>query len=391
MKIMNKEQIKALITISVTGLFIAVATFLPINKTDASDYGSGYSPFDAGGFVSDYSPYTGYVSDYSSGYVSDYSPYSGYTSDYSPYTGYVSDYSPYTGYVSDYAPYTGYVSDYAPYSYDDYSTPYYYDDSYYGGGYSYAPSYGGYSYVPQPSYSYIPTGGGGASAGQSQYVYSSNENNNVNANDNTNNNIITNTFNPTNNNDARINLIVYGGGTGTNTPAPTPAINGTCVINPTVAYINQDVTFSASATGGNGSYSYSWTGDDGINSSAQSFTGRYAYPGFKTATVTIRSGSETVTRTCGVNVQAYNTVLNTQSNVTVLRDQNLGTPVSGVFLSQVPETGIGFGLKMTLFTVGLILWSIFAAFMIARKKNGTIANKINAFKLANMQKKGIQA
>jgi hypothetical protein len=237
--------------------------------------------------------------------------------------------------------------------------------------------------VPQASYQYIPTGSGSAGA---QYVSSSN----TNLNDNANNNNITNTFNPTNNNDARINLIVYGGGSGTNTNN-TQALDGSCVINPTTANINQDVSFGGSATGGNGSYSYSWTGTDGIYSSAQSFTGRFSNPGYKTITLTIRAGSETITRSCGVNVQTYNTVLNTQSNVTVLRDQNLGTPVSGVFLSQVPETGIGFGLKMTLFSVGLTLWSIFAAFMIARKKNGALANKVNAFKLANMQKKGIQA
>jgi hypothetical protein len=379
MKIMNREQIKTLITMSVTGLFIAVAIFLPINKTDASDYGSGYSSFNPGGYVSDYAP--------STGYVSDYSPYTGYVSDYSPYTGYVSDYSPYTGYVSDYSPYTGYVSDYTPYSY---SSPSYDYGSYSSPSYSYVPQ-ASYAYVPQPSYSYIPVGsGGGASAPQMQYVYSSNEN--TNANSNTNNNTITNTFNPTNNNDARINLIVYGGGgtTGTNTNTEQ-TLDGNCTINPTIANINQDISFYVNATGGVGGYSYSWTGTDGIYSSAQSFMGRYSNPGFKTATVTIRSGSQTITRTCSVNVQAYNTVLNTQSNVTVLRDQNLGTPVSGVFLSQVPETGVGFGLKMTLFTLGLTLWSIFAAFMIARKKNGVVADKINAFKLANMQKKGITA
>lgn len=370
------------------------------------------------------------------------------------------------------------------YYFDTYTPSYYMDSytpSYYGYSSSPSYSYGGYSspsytYTPQPTYSYIPTGstGGGSSAPQLQYVYSSNENKNSNANANENNNNVNNTFNPTNinNNDARINLIVYGGG-GSNTPAQ-PALNGNCVISPTTAYINQDVSFSASATGGNGSYSYSWTGDNGINSAAQSFTGRYSYAGYKTATVTIRSGSESITRTCGVTIQesystagaycvanptnaginqnvtwtvypnnsngyynnfsyswtgtdglngnsqsisrVYNTpgyktatvtlygngqtfsatcatningVLATQSNVTVLRDTNLGTPVSGVFLSQVPATGINFGLKMTLFSVGLVLWSLFAAFMIARKKNSAVLNKINAFKLANMQKKGI--
>jgi hypothetical protein len=369
--------------------------------------------------------------------------------------------SPVYGYNSYSSPSSGYSLTSSPvYGYNSYSSP-----SYSYGGYS-APAY---TYTPQPTYSYVPMGGG-SSAPQSQYVYSSNENTNTNSN--TNNNTITNTFNPTNNNDARINLIVYGGG-GSNTNTQ-PALNGNCVINPTVGYINQDVSFSASASGGNGSYSYSWTGDNGINSNAQSFTGRYSYSGYKTATVTIRSGSETITRTCGVNIQdtnvvsgaycvanptnaginqnvtwtayvnntngyygsysyswtgsdnlygngqsisrSYNTpgfktatvtmygngqtitatcntningVLATQSNVTVIRDQNLGTPVSGVFLSQVPATGVGFGFKMTLFSVGLVLWSLFAAYMISRKKNGALANKVHTFKLANMQKKGI--
>ncbi len=65
---------------------------------------------------------------------------------------------------------------------------------------------------------------------------------------------------------------------------------------------------------------------------------------------------------------------------------SVGSSVSGVFLSQVPSTGISFGLKMTLFTVGLLLWSMFAAFMIARKKD---LSKAEAFKLANMKKKGL--
>lgn len=408
----------------------------------------------------------------------------------------------YGSYADDDYSYGASPNYYGSYAQDDYSygiSPNYYGSyvydtpSYSSPSYNYStPSYGGssyggggYNYTPSPVYDYVyntPSRGGGmgggSSAPQMQYVYSSNTNNNANANanDNTNTNTVSNTFNPTNinNNDARINLIVYGGG-GTNTPAPTPALNGNCVISPTVGYINQDVSFSASASGGNGSYSYSWTGDNGINSSAQSFTGRYSYSGYKTATVTIRSGSETITRTCGVNIQdsnvvsgaycvanptnaginqnvtwtayanntngnfnnysyswsgsdnlfgngqsisrSYNTpgfktatvtitgngqtitatcntningVLANQSNVTVIRDQNnLGTPVSGVFLSQVPATGIDFGFKMTLFSVGLVLWSLFAAYMISRKKNGAFANKVHAFKLANMQKKGI--
>ena len=391
------------------------------------------------------------------------------------------DYSDYTSPSSyDYSGWGGLDS--YDYSYPSYSS---YTPSY-SSGYSYTPSYGGgYSYTPTPSYFYVPyTSGSGGGAGI-QYVSSSNTN--ANANTNT----ITNTFNPTNNNDAKINLIVYGGGGSTNNNSQ--ALDGSCTINPSTANVNQNVTFNASATGGNGSYSYSWSGDNGMYSNAQSFTGQYSYSGYKTATVTITSNGQSVTRTCGVNIQntyngnngaycianptnagvgqgvtwtaypgnnngsyygnysyswtgtdnmngsgqsvtttygnpGYKTatvtmygngqtitatcntniggVLGTQSNVTVLRDQNLGTPVSGVFLSQVPDTGISFGLKMTLFSIGLILWSVFAAYMIARRKNssaelahangansnsGTSSNdKVAAFKLANMQKKGIQ-
>lgn len=78
---------------------------------------------------------------------------------------------------------------------------------------------------------------------------------------------------------------------------------------------------------------------------------------------------------------------------------NLGRSVSGVFLSQLPSTGISFGFKMTLFAIGLSLWSMFAAYMIARKKNAgvaavgasmdSISGKIAAFKNTNLKKKGI--
>ena len=218
-------------------------------------------------------------------------------------------------------------------------------------------SYGGYSaplytYTPQPTYQYIPyasgSGGNGggyvgnnnvnpgvSSGGQSQYVYSSNENTNTNSN--TNNNTITNTFNPTNNNDARINLIVYGGG---NESAPAQE----------QSYQNYQ-TYTQTYTQPN--YAYD-----------TSYTNTYSYP-----------PAPTYVSYASNNAQSQN--------------QNLGTPVSGVFLSQVPATGVGFGFKMTLFSVGLVLWSLFAAYMISRKKNGALANKVNAFKLANMQKKGI--
>ncbi|MBU3668718.1 MAG: hypothetical protein FGM57_01980 [Candidatus Taylorbacteria bacterium] len=71
-----------------------------------------------------------------------------------------------------------------------------------------------------------------------------------------------------------------------------------------------------------------------------------------------------------------------------------GTPVSGVFLNQVPATGISFGLKVTLFTLGLLLWSAFGAYIVYRKypevlvKTTVSSDKALQFKLSQMKKKG---
>ncbi len=409
----------------------------------------------------------------------------------------------YGGFDSSYDDYSYEISPNYYYPEDNYSyeiSPnYYYDTpsySYSGGsGYTYytpKSSYsGGYSY---PSYNYVYTPSKTSSSGYSpsaglQYVYSSNTNSNTNTNTNTatanNTNTITNTFNPVNNNDARINLVVLGGGGSGNNNNNYSQLSGSCSISPSTAYVNQDVSFSASASGGNGGYTYSWTGDNGIYSSSQSFTGRFSYPGVKNATVTIRSSDgQSITRSCSTTVQdtytpvngaycvanptvaginqnvtwtvypgysnyyntgytyywsgtdglsgygqtvsrVYNTpgyktasvtiygngqstvvncgatvqggIVSGTSNVTVLRDQTpTGTPVAGVFLNQVPDTGISLGLKVTLFTLGLILWSIFGAYVLSRKAklqtaNGASLSKIESFKRANMAKKGIDA
>ena len=160
--------------------------------------------------------------------------------------------------------------------------------------------------------------------------------------------------------------------------------------------------FSYVPTGGSGGgYVYNTNENTNANSNTNTITNTFNPTNNNDARINLvvyGGGTGTNTPAPTYSAPVYNnsqsyaqpTYQSYQSNVTLLRDQNLGTPVSGVFLSQVPATGIGFGLKMTLFTLGLTLWSIFAAFMIARKKNTSIAHKISAFKLANMAKKGIQ-
>ncbi len=370
--------------------------------------------------------------------------------------------------------------------YSSYSTPLYS---------SYRPSSSPvYTYRPQSGgYTYVPSSGGSLASPSYQYVYSSNTNTNTNTNTSSANNTNTitnnpvNVFNPTNNNDARINLVVLGGGTSGNNQQTQQSLDGSCSISPSTVNVGQDVSFFASATGGNGSYTYSWTGDNGINATGQSFTGRFSYAGNKTATVTIYSNGQSITRTCSVNVQggsyygntlsAYCTanpqnvavgqpvtwtvtptggtgsysyswsgeslggttgqtvyatygsagyktatvnvysngqsvtascnanigqngtpisgVYTNPSNVTVIRQPGVGTPVAGVFLNQVPDTGIRFSLKMTLFSVGILLWSLFAAYIINAKRTKTlalatntdVASRIEAFKQRNLERK----
>ncbi len=140
----------------------------------------------------------------------------------------------------------------------------------------------------------------------------------------------------------------------------------------------------------NGNYYNNYNGYNGYNYYNGGYT--YSYPTTYTNPVTYTYPATTYTSYSG----------NTYSS-----GSSVGSSVSGVFLSQVPSTGISFGLKMTLFTLGLLLWSMFAAFMITRKKdmvslvspnttnsaNGARSDssnsRIQAFKMANMKRKGL--
>lgn len=91
---------------------------------------------------------------------------------------------------------------------------------------------------------------------------------------------------------------------------------------------------------------------------------------------------------------------------------SVGKPVTGVFLNQVPSTGAGDNLKITLFILGLVLWSLFITYILHVKygignvvakatngisgANGAHTASVNTkkdialkFKLDQMKKKGI--
>lgn len=79
-------------------------------------------------------------------------------------------------------------------------------------------------------------------------------------------------------------------------------INLNCYANPQTSYVGSPVTWYAAATGGNGYYSYTWTGSDLLNSTDSSTNKIYYSAGTKTASVTVTSGGQSVTRQCSVNI-----------------------------------------------------------------------------------------
>ncbi len=87
-------------------------------------------------------------------------------------------------------------------------------------------------------------------------------------------------------------------------PNPTSGqLSVTCSPNTTSTRVGSNVTWSANVFGGNGNYTYSWIGTDGITSSGSTMSGLYDGPGTKYAYVTVRSGGKTAVQACGaVNV-----------------------------------------------------------------------------------------
>jgi trimeric autotransporter adhesin len=71
-----------------------------------------------------------------------------------------------------------------------------------------------------------------------------------------------------------------------------------CTPSLTSAAVGRQIVWSANVYGGSGNYSYTWTGTDGVRSSQSTLATIYDAPGTKYATLTVRSGNQTVTRAC---------------------------------------------------------------------------------------------
>jgi hypothetical protein len=134
------------------------------------------------------------------------------------------------------------------------------------------------------------------------------------------------------------------------------SLNGSCSAGVTNTEVGGLVTWTASVSGGNGFYTYYWSGDEGLSSNSQTAPKTYNTGGTKTANLTITSNGQSITRTCTVNVNQV--LAYTQTN----------PYVASVYLSDVPYTGAGDTMKVVLFTMSLILWSTLIAYFLLKKK-----------------------
>jgi hypothetical protein len=87
------------------------------------------------------------------------------------------------------------------------------------------------------------------------------------------------------------------------------------------------VTWRAYASGGNGYYTYSWSGTDGLYGSSNSIYFNYTYPGVKYATVTVYSNGQSITQSCSAPVNISQNYPTTYQPVVVQQPVYVQRPV----------------------------------------------------------------
>lgn len=117
-------------------------------------------------------------------------------------------------------------------------------------------------------------------------------------------------------------------------------ITAVCYPSSQTVGINQIVTWRATVTGGSGYYTYSWTGSDSLYGNNNTVTKSYSYAGQKYATVTATSNGQSISATCYTNVNAISAGTSVSGVYVQPAYINPGKPVSGVYLNDLPATGI---------------------------------------------------
>ena len=149
-------------------------------------------------------------------------------------------------------------------------------------------------------------------------------------------------------------LYLSNEGTTTNPPPLTVA----CSVTPATADVGESITWSVSASGGLGSYTYSWSGTDGLIGNSLNVSKTYSSPGSKTATVTVTSGSQTMSASCSATVIALQTevvVSNNSSYVITCGVNGVTNSVGSGQHGSWPFSG-SFSISMTIPSTGFS-WS----------------------------------
>ena len=96
-------------------------------------------------------------------------------------------------------------------------------------------------------------------------------------------------------------------------------LSGSCYGNSAAGPYGNSISWTANASGGNGSYTYLWSSNDGLYGYSQNITQTYSSVGLKYANVKITSGGQTITAACTASTYSNNgTYYNTQSDLGVI-------------------------------------------------------------------------
>ena len=129
-----------------------------------------------------------------------------------------------------------------------------------------------------------------------------------------------------------------------------------CVGSPSNPDADEQVRWEAHVSGGDSPYDYRWSGDVSGDNRTEYET--YNRSGIQTARIRVEDDNgDTATDECSVYVQDHYTPINYTN-----------TPSSGIYLSQIPATGINPTTKLALFILGLSLWSAFGAYLILQRR-----------------------
>lgn len=171
-------------------------------------------------------------------------------------------------------------------------------------------------------------------------------------------------------------------------------LGGSCVANTTYAKTGDVINWTASATGGNGTYSYMWSGDDVSYATGQFISKSYVYPGTKNMYVTITSNGQSIKRSCYTSIAS---IVNNTPSVGLVQNQVLAYTdtnpnISSITLSDVPYTGPKETTAIVLFIIAIVSWSSYFAYIFMKNSmkvqevlvaavnpvENKISNKINA-------------